>query len=254
MKTKIRLSPMTRLYATFDLELEIDKQGTLNNLRGKFIERLVVAEQKRDATIRSLFYIDAALAILVSGKSLKVPFFDIATSDLPAILEIVTATGAIAAVFVVIAFINWASYDTILNQFAIRDAQPTFIDPDFIQAAEKQTELTMKLLRKKFNIWGVDFHEPGRAFSTYAWITAILFNALCILFPILHFILTAMSLNQTYVHSDMGAVYIIYFGVVSLANFLAVWIFVGAYRDFTFFVDLTGDTPAVVPRPSEPPN
>jgi hypothetical protein len=156
---------MTRLYAAFDLELKIEKQGILKGLREKYIVRLRVAEQKRDSLLRAIFLLDATIAILISGKSLKVPFFDLATSDLPAILEIVTATSAIAVIFFAIAFINWASYDTIVNQFAISESQLSAIDPDFIQAADRHTELTLNLLRAKFNIWGIDFHEPRKRVS-----------------------------------------------------------------------------------------
>ncbi|MER8775778.1 hypothetical protein [Mesorhizobium sp. M0977] len=248
LKTEMRLSPMTRLYAAFDLELKIDKLGILKNLRGRYVERLNVAEGKRDSILRALFLLDAIIVVLISGKSLNIPLLNITTADLPGILEIATATSAIAAIFFAIAFINWAAYEAIVSQFAIREAEPSFVDPDFIQAAEKHTELTLKLLRTKFNIWGVDFHEPGQEFVLYSRIMNGLFTALFILFPILHYILTGMSFIETFNRNEIGLVYIIYFGIVILANVLAVLLLIGIYHDFRFLVEIPTDAPTAQPE------
>src|SRR5690606_25310908 len=118
------------------------------------------------STIRSVFILDSAVAVLVSGKSLTIPILDVATSDLPAILEIVTALSAVAAVFTAVAFVNWAAYDAIVNQYAVRDSK-NVLDPEFIQASDKHMEFTVKLLRSKFNIYGVDFFHPGRGALIY---------------------------------------------------------------------------------------
>lgn len=247
MKTEIKISPLTRLSQSLDLEMNIDKDGVLKGLSEKYIDRLAISENKRDSLFRSLFLIDAALAILISGSDLKLPLTELTTSEIPAIIEIVTAISAVTMVFGAVAFINWAAYDAIVRQYAVRHARPSHIDPDFINAAETHIELTLKLLRIRFNVWGVDFHEPGRGFRSYSILVHVLISALFILFPILHYALTYLSFQITIETNGLGLTYIIYIFVVVLCNILAILVFAGSYLNFRFFVDLA-EEPASTPK------
>lgn len=237
-KFKHPISPMTRLTFAFDAELKRDETGVLHGLKERYFERLAVAEHKRDSVFRSLFIIDAALAFLISGSNFKLPLLELKTSEIPAVIETATTASAIALVFAVFAFTNWAAYDTISRQYGVSHAQRSTADPDFINAAESHVELTLKLLRTKFNIWGPDLHEPGWGFKLYSWLVSVLISALFVLFPIVHFLLTALSLASTYLVNGLGLISSVYFLIIIILNLLAVLVFRGVYQDFNFSTDI----------------
>jgi hypothetical protein len=222
-----------------DAELKLDTAGVLPGLREKYTQRLAIAEQKRDNLFRNLFIIDAALAFLITGQNFKLPILDVATTDIPAAVEAATLASSITIVFVATTFITWAAYDAIVRQFGNTVARPLALDPDFINAAESHVELCLKLLRSKFNIAGSDFHEPGKGFKAYSAVVYGLISLLFILFPIVHGLLNFLSLSATYTTHGLGIVTCIYFAIVITANLLAVFIWVGAYKDFTFYLELT---------------
>jgi hypothetical protein len=64
---------------------------------------------------------------------------------------------------------TWLSYSMIIDQFNVRLARHSYIDPDFLSAADKFTEFYMKVFREKFNFWGPDFYIPGRGFKAFSF-------------------------------------------------------------------------------------
>jgi hypothetical protein len=238
---------MTRLSMVFTEDLKRDTSGLLASLKDKYAERLAVAEQKRDSVFRTLFLIDAALAFLVSGQNFKVPVVDVSAAEIPVVVEAATLASAIALVLAVVQFVTWASYDMISRQYANHAAgvkhdsqrQPGThqIDPDFISAAETHNELAMKLFRSKFNIFGADYYEPGRAFRMYSAVVHGLIFLLFILFPIVHGLLVFWSLHATYSVHGLGIVITTYILIVIVLNLLGVFIWVGSYKDFQFSLD-----------------
>jgi hypothetical protein len=233
----------------FSEELKRDTSGILASLKDKYTERLAVAEQKRDSILRSLLIIDAALAFLISGQNFKVPVLDVSAIEIPAVVETATLASALTIVFVVTQFITWASYDTISRQYGIAAAgvvhdasQQTgthAVDPDFINAAETYSELTLKLLRFKFNNFGPDYYQPGKAFNLYSSLVDGLIRLIFALFPIVHGLLVYLSLQATYLAHGLGVVICLYFLIVIVLNLLAVLIWVGAYKDFFFSLDFS---------------
>ena len=248
-KFPLPLSPMTRLSMAFTEELKRDTGGLLASLKDKYIGRLAVAEHKRDMIFRSAFIIDAALAFLISGQNFKIPVLGISAIEIPAIVEAATLTSAIAVVFATVQFITWAAYDMILRQYgnaaagvvhsAGEQAGKHAIDPDFFNAAESHVELALKLLRIKFNNFGPDYYEPGKAFRVYSAAVHGLIYLLFVLFPLVHWLLTGLSLYATYSAHGFGVVTGVYFLTVLVLNLLAILIWVGTYKDFHFVLDFT---------------
>lgn len=238
---------MTRLSMVFTEDLKRDITGVLASLKDKYIERLAFAEQKRDKIFRSVFIIDAALAFLITGHDFKLPVLDIRAIEIPAFVEVTTIVSAIAVVFAVAQFITWAGYDTISRQYGNAMAGVVHsageqdgrhaVDPDFIIAAETYTELMLKLIRIKFNIFGPDYYEPGRAFKAYSYAVHGLIGLLFVLFPLVHWLLTASSLYATCSVHGLGFLTGVYSLIVVTLNLLAVLIGVGAYKSFHFDID-----------------
>lgn len=135
------------------------------------------------------------------------------------------------------AFITWSAYEAITRQFGNTVARPLALDPDFVNAAEYHVELGLKLLRSKFNITGPDFHEPGKVFKVYSVVVYALIGLLFILFPVVHGLLIILSLSATYLTHGLGIITGVYFAIVIISNLLAVLIWVGAYKSFTFYVE-----------------
>jgi hypothetical protein len=119
-KNEISLTPITRLSMTFDHELELDKAKLFDEERyKKYLAMLELAEKKRDGTFKSLFLLDALVAVVLSGKDIKITGTDISITDLPAVLECLTVASSFACMFAAISFTNWLCYSQVVSQFNI---------------------------------------------------------------------------------------------------------------------------------------
>lgn len=236
-ENRIRLTPLVRLAMTTNAEMRLDKMGIFSDdLKSKYIERLESSEQIRDNTFRSFFTIEALLLFVLTGTNLVLPFFGVKTSDIPAILEMLTILASLAAIFVVISSVNFDAYHAILRQFGNRAAATTDIDPDFVIAADSQTQLFLKILRAKFNYSGKDIYISSRGFELFSGIVYFLIYIMLILFPILHFSLIYLSIKSTYEKYEFGFIIGMYVFTIVLCNLLALLIFVGSYKQFEFLI------------------
>jgi hypothetical protein len=248
-KFPLPMSPMTRLSMVFNEEMKRDTAGLLDSLKDKYIERARIAELKWHSMFRSLFFVDAALSFLISGHDFKIPIIDIRAIEIPSVVEAATIASAFCAVFLATQFVTWASYDTITRQFGNAAAGVKYsagekpgvhtVDSDFVAAAHAHTELALKLLRAEFNINSPDYYDPGKAFRIYSKTVYGLIGLLLVLFPLVHWLLTGLSLHATFSVHGLGIVTGIYFLVVFTMNLLAFLVAVGAYKDFYFSFDFS---------------
>ena len=246
-KFPLPISPLTRLCMAFSEDLKRDTTGLLTSLKDKYVERATVAEQKWQKVFRGAFYVDAVIAFLITGHDFKIPVLDIRAIEIPAVVEAATITSAFAVVILAAQFVTWASYDMILRQYGNAAAGAKYsageqdgrhaVDPDFVAAADIHTELVVKLLRSKFNITGPDYYEPGKGFRVYSGVVGILIGLLFVLFPLVHWLITGLSLYATYTAHGLGFLTGLYSLIVIVMNLLAVMIGVGTYKSFHFDMD-----------------
>ncbi|WP_373506363.1 hypothetical protein [Aestuariivirga sp.] len=242
MKKAIKISPLLRLNFAFRTALMRDSKGILFSLREKYIQQLQIREEKRNKVFRGVFILDAVLAFSIAGKNFTLPLVGVASTDIPAIVEIVTLASAVAVIIFANEFLNWAAYQMLASHYGGVAAEQVSSDPDFYNAAEHEGFFTLKMLRTKMNIFQPDDNEPGMLFTIYSKVVYGLLIMLFILFPILHFLLTGFSLSLTYMAHGLSIFTAVYFLIVVALNLLSVLMWVGCYRGFTFYIE-TPDQP-----------
>lgn len=167
--SKIRLTPITRLMMTLDIEMSLDKGQAVFSDERRLKYQVMHAEalRRRENLLRSLVFLDAASMLLLYGKSVTIPGLGVNLLDIPAGLEVATVLAALAFMFLALAFFNEQAYQAIVNKFGERHARPSAIDPDFVNAGENFFEFYLKLYRGKMNIWGEDFYRPGLPYRVF---------------------------------------------------------------------------------------
>lgn len=240
----ISLTPITRLSMTFDHEMEIDKGGFFDEERyKKYLIMLELAEKKRDGIFKTLFVFDALVAVVLSGKNIKIPGTEIATTDLPAVLECLTVASAFACMFAAISFANWLCYAQVVSQFNIRKARQKAIDPDFLSASDHFVELFLKIFRVPLNIWGADFFIPKRAFKVVSALVLTTIHVSLLVIPMAHIGLVLYSLKSTISLHGWNLPVSGYLAMVLLPNLAGILLPVINSIAFKFYI-LRGSEPS----------
>jgi hypothetical protein len=169
----IKIAPISRVSMTFARELALDKEGLFNEDRYKnYTGMLQQTEQKRDNLVRTIIVCDALVVLLLLGKTIKIPGMELSLAELPGATEALTVLSTLAFFFLATTMINWNAYSLIIDQFNIRKAEKSGIDPDFLSASDKYTEFWLKIYRRKFNIWNFDFFVPRRGFIALSYLVS----------------------------------------------------------------------------------
>lgn len=233
--TVFKLTPITRLSMSFDRELELDKGAQFTEkLYEKYLVTMKQSEQQRDGSLKFVFIVDAVIAVLLTGKNIVVPWMGASTSDLPAVLEIATVLSSISFFFASMFFLNAVCYEQVINQFKIRAARTSAIDPDFLSAGDKLFHFPIKIFRRKMNIWGVDFFLPGLGFIAFSyWIMAVTLTIFVGLL-VAHFALVAYSLWATLNKSGPALIQYVYVVGCALVNLGGLSLFLFSNKAYDF--------------------
>ncbi|TAU80461.1 hypothetical protein ELI41_29585 (plasmid) [Rhizobium leguminosarum] len=234
MAFKLSLSPNARLRMTVQNEMTLDKDGSVYNdtLYQKYLAMHAKALTKQEGLLKSLTFVDAALALVLFGKNVKIPGTDVGLQDIPATVQVLTALSSFAFLMVSLSFLNAQCYLAIIEQFNIRKARSQHLDPDFITAADTFTELYLKAFRSQLNFHGIDFFEPGRG---YRWFFSSMIGLLmaamaCVL--ILHVSVASAGIWRSFsFHWIPG----LFCTAVALINVVAI--LANVLVGFTFTVD-----------------
>lgn len=234
----LKHTPLTRLTDAFEKELDLAKDERLESTLAKqYLLRLGESQAKRDATFKAFFFIDVILSVAITGKNTVIPGTTLSTADFPALIEIILGVSSICAYMASFTFCAWLCYSQVEFVFVKRKALKKGIDPDLIAFSEILSEPTLKMLRKKFNIWGVDWITPSRPFSAVA-ITYSAANALFFLvIPVVHFALVYAAMKQLVITRDFSLIYGVYYFWVIMSNFLALFIWFVPHIWFSFTLD-----------------
>lgn len=215
----LRMSPIMRVSMTFDSEMDLDSFGIFNKDRfASFVRMQALSEQKRDGFMGRFVILDLVLLLFVFGKPLEIPGINISLSDIPAGLEIATVLSSIFFFLFALSFWTWHAYTAIVDQFGIRLGRYTGIDPDFITSSEKYSELWLKMVRKKFNIWGDDFFVAGSFYRRFFAVQEFFLVTLFLSALALHIYITWLSVRLTYQSIGLSVLFVLYAFFVLSAN------------------------------------
>jgi hypothetical protein len=232
---------------TLGHEMGVDQKGEIFNDERfrKYQAMYGVVVSRRDNMLKSLVFLDGITLLLLFGKTLTIPGLGLNLIEVPAALEISTTISAICFLFLSMAFLNEQAYLSVLNQFNNRRALAHAIDPDFVAASESYFEFATKLYRKKFNIFGWDFFEPGPEFRRFF---GLLLAALyLILFSILlfHLLIAVIAIKTMIAVSTQPVLSYAAIIIILLATICGLLIGFTMLKNFDFTI-------AVVP-PSDTP-
>lgn len=173
---KLTMSPNIRIRMTLDKEIDCDRDQKIftPELFKEYLQRHSEAITRQNNLMKSTLLTDAALALLISGKNIKIPGLEMDLSDLPVAQEVLIIMSSMAFMLFCISFINAQLYEAIVQTLARRRLSTPLVDPEFVSAAYTFTELHLKATREKMNIWGVDFFTPSRAFTRYYGVISLL--------------------------------------------------------------------------------
>lgn len=231
----LKLTPLTRLTLAIERELSIMADPHREAaLAEQYLARVQEATARRDSALKGLLVLDALLAIAASGRNVDIPGIGISMADIPALMEVLLGLVSFAVYIGSHSFMNWLCYSQIHHVFSNRIAKQHGVDPDLIDMAENLSEPTLKMLRTKMNIWGADWHVPGRQFATatrlYEYSNAMFF----LMLPVLHLMLLAHAITRSLSTSETGITSVFFLSWVFLAHLLAVFVWVVPMAAFTF--------------------
>ncbi len=96
----IKLTPITRLSMTLDVEMNLDKTNIFNQKTyNSYLEMQKLSEAKLEKLIKSIFLTDALLFWTINGKDWAIPSLGIQVSSIPAVTEILLFASAITFFF-----------------------------------------------------------------------------------------------------------------------------------------------------------
>ena len=250
MTNTLKLTPITRLSMSFDHELDLDDGNEYTEkVQANYLLILAKSEKQRDDVLKLLVMLDAVLAVLLTGSKLSIPWIGLSTTELPAVLEIVTALSSVVYFFVALFFANALCYAMVVDQFKVRTARKAALDPDYLVASEKLFIFPIKMFRSKLNIWGADFYSPDWGFKALAiWIefvTALVFIG----FGVAHFCLFGYSAWTTLNKSGPALFQYIYVLITLILNLGGLSVFVFSNKDFSF--KMLEASPPLTPSPTK---
>lgn len=234
-------TPLTRLTDAFEKELNLAKDEKFeSNLAKQYLLRLEDSQVKRDAIVKALFLADMILAVAITGKNTVIPGTSLSTADFPALMEIVLGLSSICTYMASFAFCTWLCYSQMEFVFVKRKALKKGLDPDLIAFSEILSEPSLKMFRKKFNIWGVDWLTPNKPFSAVTYVFSISNGLFFLVFPVIHFSLLYLAMKQIIITRDFNFIYIVFYFWVTISNLMAVFIWFLPHIWFSFTLE---DTP-----------
>lgn len=243
-KYNIKLIPLNRLTESFDIDLNLDRDGIFGNVTyEQYIKQHQQSQNKLDQLIKSIVITDASLFLVVNGQNWDIPGLGIKIQSIPAILEILLFLSSLTFFFLCFNFVTKQCYSAIIDQFGINSVKNSGIDPDFFNASRNYFEFPIKLYRRKLNLWGDDIYNPGKAFSIFCTIVNFITYLSISVIPITHFVLAYYASCQ--VAQGAASVYekVFLISLVTLLNFGGLILISGMIINFSFSEDDMGQIP-----------
>ena len=201
------------------------------------------SERKRDALIRNMLLLDAVALLLLFGKGITIPGLNIELGDVPAARDALIFLASLSFQFFALAFVNWQGYGAIIDTISKHRTKKSGVDPDFLSAAYKFLEFTIKVYRGNMNIGGMDFASPNGAYKVFSWIVITLVLASVLSLLCLHLTVVFASARETIMTVDGSALLYAYILFLLLSNLGGLLVLLSLNISFEFLVPLGGSTP-----------
>ena len=233
---KLKLTPLARLYFSFSHELDVVSGYITDHRYERLLKMAQAAEARRDGLIKSMFALDAIALLLIFGKGITIPGLNISLSDFPAAREVITFLSASAFFFLASAFLNVSGYSALIDVINQRRTKGTILDPNFLTAADKFYEFTVKLYSPTLNSFAPDVLSPSKAFTwTCRAVFASLFLVIISLL-LLHCSVAALSVVQTLKTGIAGPLSYALAAAIVLPNLGGLIISVSSFIKYEFTI------------------
>lgn len=242
-------TPMFRMTATYEEDLDrINSPQFEEKLLEQIGQRFGEATVRRDNIVRALFILDFVLAVLVSGKNLKIPGTEISTQDLPAVMEIVTGLSSFAICTASMSFATWLCYSQLLWALTQRTARKIDIEGAILRDFDHFNELSVRLFQRRIAIAGEELFSPKFLFNAVLLVHDICTKILFGIIPLMHILLVGYAVTLVIERSGFTVLHSLLYAAVVVGHVLALIFWFAPNATFGFRLRTSpfsrGDRPA----------
>lgn len=234
-KNIVRTNPLARFADTFTFEMELDTAGVFGReTYENYIVRHADADRRSEALLRSLFYMDAILFLLLTGQEWSLPFTGTSIAQIPAVVEITVFLTSITFFMACAFFVSRQCYSAILDRFSNKIVDSDRIDPDFYSASRVHFDFYLKIFRAQLNLFGTDYLVSGSGFRAFSFLLYLITLLVLLILPSAHLVLMWSGGVEVW-NSDWQQVFKWFFLLSVFAmNFSGLAMVVGLTINFNF--------------------
>lgn len=153
----------------FRTELEIDYQQPPHvfdrEVLGGLVEQYNHMNNQRDNLLKGLMINVFAMFLVANGQDFDVPGINLTLSAIPALKPFLLFVAATQMVLCVLIGSSVATYRGLIEEFSIKAADVSPVDPEIITSSILPNWLVIKIFRKKFSFYHDARIKPARATS-----------------------------------------------------------------------------------------
>lgn len=234
---RFRTSPLFRLTETYEDDLNRIRSPQLESqLAEQLRERLSEATVKRDQVVKSLFIIDALLAVALSGQNFVIPAIGLSTSAFPALLEILVGLASFAVCIAAMSFTTWLCYSQLLWAVIRRTAKSADLHGGILVDSDHFNEMGIRLFQRQIAIGGQELFKPLGGFKALILVYEILTKVLFGLVPIMHLLLVGYGIVAIVERSGFTLLHSLLYISVAAGHLLAVIFWFAPNKEFAFLM------------------
>lgn len=234
---RFRTSPLFRLTETYEDDLNrISSPELESQLAVQLRDRLAEATVKRDQIVKSLFIIDALLAVALSGQNFVIPAIGLSTSAFPALLEILVGLASFAVCFAAMGFTTWLCYSQLLWAVIRRTAKSADLHGGILVDSDHFNELGVRLFQHQIAIGGEELFKPLGGFKALILVYEILTKVLFGLLPVMHLLLVGYGIAAIVERSGFTPLHSLLYISVMAGHLLAIIFWFAPNKEFAFLL------------------
>lgn len=218
----LRISPLVRARILFKHDIDIDHElnggktyddAFLIRTIGQF-ERV---ERIRDRLLLIILIIDITLFHSLLGGGFTLPIIRIDLREIPLWVELAAFVSSYCYLFFALGFINWLTYDALLDQMFDRKSHGSVLDYEVIKSSYTLFQFVVKIFRTNFHVYKADA-TPSLPFK--ALHTIIILSVLAVLMVLLFWHIAIIYQATDFIISSdkyylVGAAYLAFIWIVN---------------------------------------
>ncbi len=234
-RADFKTTPLFRLTKTYEDDLDKLQNPELEaKLSEQLHARLSEATERRDQQVRALFVIDLLLAIAVSGKNFTIPGTEINTTDLPAVLEVLTTLATYSFFITAASFTTWLCYSQLLWTIMQRSARDADIEGGILHDADHFNEMSLRLFQDKVAFCGDELFSPKWGFRALVGFYNAIMRVVFGMLPLMHLLLVGYSLLILIQEHWFGLLHTPLYVLIILGHLLGMIIYFAPSVQFMF--------------------